>query len=282
MRDLNARANSNESLRIIAGGDDLRVLKTYTVDLSRAVQSIEKQTMFTCFKNSSMLVEAAPILSMRKLPTCIEVQMPYIEGYSGEDFAIYGTKSVSKNLSSVLTGIIERELKSSVETEVKKKIFANKLEEVFDLTQELQIKTFYPRFKKILNQLPEVFLMPIGQCHGDLTLGNLIYGVDAKITLIDFLHTYLESPLQDVTKLTQEFKYFWSFRKSPEPLKTKGQIFLSTAYPKVLDEISKRYFHQIAVFELLNLVRIAPYIRDEATCRWLMFSMQKFLNDYKK
>jgi serine/threonine protein kinase len=52
--------------------------------------------------------------------------------------------------------------------------------------------------------------IPIGQCHGDLTLLNiLVDSYNRKMCLLDFLDCFVESLLQDIAKLLQEFKHYW-------------------------------------------------------------------------
>jgi hypothetical protein len=279
MRDLNARANSSDTLRIVRGKEAPQVLKTYINHLDRSWKNIEKQSAFIPITDTSIVVEAATVINTQKIERGIELLMPYIEGYSGEDFAIFGTKDVAKNLSLAFSEILEAEFKVSKEVYLEKKIFIQKFEDVQDTTVEPKIKTFYLRLRKILDDAPNLIMVPVGICHGDLTLGNLIYHRNKKIILIDFLHTYLESPLQDVAKLNQEFKYCWSFRKSPEPLRLKGKIFLASARPQKLEDLCSKYSIQNSIFEMLNLLRIAPYLRDDLTAEWLVDSLEKFISE---
>lgn len=281
MRDISARAHSNESLSFIGGNDNLKVLKIFSTNLYRAQQNIDKQKNFF-IKDDLLQIDAAPIISCANDNLSISLTMPYIEGYSGEDFAIYGSKDMARNISHAFSRILEYEVRNSTEALIKKDIFIHKMEEVLDSTSHIKTKKFYCEIKKILERAPDVMLIPIGSCHGDLTLGNLIYQRDQKITLIDFLHTYLESPLQDIAKLNQEYKYCWSFRKCSSPLLVKGKIFLASAFPEMINIIYQKYSLQSKIFELVNLLRIGPYLRDDLTCDWLVKSLQDSIEECKK
>jgi hypothetical protein len=279
MKDIQARSYSNDSLKIISGEDYPLVLKTFTSNLDRALLNIDKQKKFVTITNDSFTVRSAPITSIFENKLNIEMTMPYIEGISGEDFAIYGVKKIATHLSLSLSSILSNEFSKSVDISVDKKIFTDKFESIFDFVDDLTIKSFYLKLKKFLCLLPDKLIIPYGPCHGDLTLGNLIYAPDNSITLFDFLYTYYESPLQDVGKLIQEFKYHWSFRQCSDPIKLKGKIFLASAYPKYLDNHLKNYKSQILIFEMLNLIRISPYIRDDITLEWLLLSLNKLSSE---
>ena len=44
--------------------------------------------------------------------------------------------------------------------------------------------------------------IPVGFCHGDFTFSNMIISENGDLCLIDFLHTFCESPLQDYAKVS--------------------------------------------------------------------------------
>ena len=46
-------------------------------------------------------------------------------------------------------------------------------------------------------------LIPVGTCHGDLTFSNILFNGN-NYYLIDFLDSFIESPLLDIVKLRQD------------------------------------------------------------------------------
>jgi hypothetical protein len=56
--------------------------------------------------------------------------------------------------------------------------------------------------------------IPMGFCHGDLTLSNILIqeSTNDKIVLIDFLDSFLESPLSDMCKINQDLSHGWTIR----------------------------------------------------------------------
>ncbi len=127
----------------------------------------------------------------------------------------------------------------------------------------------------MIEQTPHQLSYPIGNCHGDLTLSNLIVDPINGITLIDFLYTYLESPLQDIAKLSQEFVYGWSFRSEAETVRIKSKIMCQYMKPKIIEWAEKRYPEQDLLLTLLGLAGIAPYVRDAQTKNWVISSIRK-------
>jgi thiamine kinase-like enzyme len=92
-------------------------------------------------------------------------------------------------------------------------------------------------------------------CHGDLTFENiLIY--DNEIYFIDFLDSFINSKLVDVSKLLQDIIIFWSYRNRTKELPYIKHI-------KLLEIIKSRLSveeYQLSLKLLvINLLRIIPY-----------------------
>jgi len=107
-------------------------------------------------------------------------------------------------------------------------------------------------------------IIPIGLCHGDLTLSNVIFS--NKIVLIDFLDSYLESPLQDITKLLQESNLKWSLlMDNSKRDNTKIEIsydYLKSKINQKIEEKFKEYISSIKLIYIITLLRILPYTDD--------------------
>jgi len=113
--------------------------------------------------------------------------------------------------------------------------------------------------------LEEIIEIPSGKCHGDLTFSNLLFD-GADIVALDFLDTYLESPLQDITKIRQDTDFYWSLRrieKVHDELKIKQ--CLKYIDKKIENQFSKFEFYKkyYKTFQILNFMRIIPYCTDQ-------------------
>jgi hypothetical protein len=108
--------------------------------------------------------------------------------------------------------------------------------------------------------------IPIGECHGDLTLSNMIFA-QRKVYLLDYLDSFLETPIIDLAKLRQDTKFGWSMLIDPS-IVPHQETKLSQALGHLDRKI--RFFIESSgllswyeFFEQLNLVRIVPYLTRE-------------------
>jgi len=125
--------------------------------------------------------------------------------------------------------------------------------------------------------LGETINIPTGYCHGDLTFSNLLFDGD-EIVLLDFLDTYLDSPIQDIVKLRQDTKYHWSIRMLDYNFDRLKMIQCLNYIDKKIDyEFSKKeyYIGYYKIFQILNLLRIVPYCKDKKNVNYLINEVDK-------
>lgn len=206
--------------------------------------------------------------------------MPYIEGITGHMFPVHATRNLAHTLSISLSTMLYSELNESREVPVATSLFQDKLASVSLATRDTELNRLVNACKDIVDTLPAEMAFPLGPCHGDLTLSNLILDPVSGITLIDFLDTFLESPLQDVVKLKQDFVYGWSFRKDSRTLGIKAEILCRQHFPQAIVQIERMYPTQVHLLMLMTLARIAPYVKDAVTQRWLISSLTDCLGDF--
>ena len=104
--------------------------------------------------------------------------------------------------------------------------------------------------------------IPISYCHGDLTLNNMLF-LDSNIYLIDFLDSFVESPIIDLVKLKQDLQFFWS-----QKLLGISNTRSNCAYYYIWDKLNVEFKELInsiefKVFEAINFLRIEPYVSNE-------------------
>jgi hypothetical protein len=113
--------------------------------------------------------------------------------------------------------------------------------------------------------------LPIGRCHGDITLSNILFDND-DIYLIDFLDSFLESPIVDIAKLRQDTKFNWSSCLYDKYFDmTKLKIILEYFDDKIHKYFSQFEFYKkhYKVFEILNILRVLQYAKDESIIKKL-------------
>lgn len=108
------------------------------------------------------------------------------------------------------------------------------------------------------------------QCHGDMTLENIIIKNDS-LYFIDFLDSFYDSWFLDVGTLLQDVQVMWSYRFENE-VSMNTVLRLIVFRDLLLDEIKKidsSYVLEIYYALLQKLIRIYPYTKDELTYKFL-------------
>lgn len=123
------------------------------------------------------------------------------------------------------------------------------------------------RGQKICDHLISIcrspMLVPVGLCHGDFTLTNLMVH-DGSVVAIDISVPWVESPLIDMAKLSQEIEHKWCWRF--------GDGIMSDQINKMMDRIAdwmlsvlieKDLLFEFSVFSIVNDLRLIPYEKNE-------------------
>lgn len=164
----------------------------------------------------------------------------------------------------ILIDFIHWEIDNSAFTEMDGSLFYEKL-----LTVRAQLpadiwQRYYADYEKIfLSNLPGRLLVLTGNCHGDMTFSNVMFSMrENQIGLIDFLDSFINSPLVDIAKLLQDARFHWSSSRFPFP-HDRGKIHIIDAWLRTRiehefrDEISTPQFWLI---QMMNYFRIIPYL----------------------
>ena len=108
------------------------------------------------------------------------------------------------------------------------------------------------------------------QCHGDMTLENIIIKND-RLYFIDFLDSFYNSWFLDIGTLLQDVQVMWSYRFQKE-ISMNTVLRLIVFRDLLLDEIRKinsSYVIEIYYSLLQKLIRIYPYTKDQLTYEFL-------------
>lgn len=260
-----------------AEGPDV-LIKTFFSDIERSKKNINKQKCQEKITYNKNHIQAAPVLSESENLNTYIVKMAYIEGITAEKFLIRGSRDISLKLKSNLDVYLEKSLDDSYNEEICSSIFINKAAAVIESTTCQHLKSELIKCNiELLKYCNKNYRFPIGNCHGDLTLSNMIISNDGTINLIDYLETFFESPLQDVVKIMQDFHYGWSFRYESPAANLTAKIFCMHSTPSLFTGLKLKYKNQIKILFILTLMRIAPYVNDEITKIWLLKSLRREL-----
>lgn len=150
--------------------------------------------------------------------------------------------------------------------DIQEKILGNKF-----LSEDNEIRNLINKANIVINQNHTNIHIPVGICHGDLTFSNILFNGN-NYYLIDFLDSFIESPIMDMVKLRQDTAYLWSpLMYSDNYDKTRLKIIcnkidleLDCCFKKY--EWYCKYYH---IFQLLNFLRILQYAHEEKVIIYL-------------
>lgn len=226
---------------------------------NRLLNQLKKQQVFNLTKITDTL--KVPIIHEINIDTnnLLYGKMEYINGLSF--IQLFQTKSYTyiHNQFLIIFDYLKNLLKNSTFHEIKESLFFNKIKSI------KQSNSDYNIFINKLNLSDLNF--PIYECHGDLTLSNMIFKNDI-IYLIDFLDSFIETPYQDIIKLRQDLRFMWSLTKIKDTNIDINKIkmvsyYLRTEFENMFKEyINTKSFH---LLECMNYLRIVPYITDKKT-----------------
>lgn len=210
------------------------------------------------------------------------MQMPYIHGQSVFDYFETASADDIKKFADTLIEYINYELASSQVIYVDKDIFINKLEEVKTNISKNELivdgiaATFAYYIDKVIDAIKNYdghINIPMGKCHGDLTFSNIIF-TNKKYWLIDFLDSYIESPLQDIVKIRQDTVHYWSLNMATNKDKinhARVKTIFKYIDRRIVDLYSmSEWWKWYQLVQYINILRIVPYVKEISVLEWLL------------
>lgn len=238
-------------------------------------------------------IEVPLIYKLEKNDNEAFILMDYIYAKNFVDFFEHATPDDIDNFIDKFINYINSEFCKCKMQKVSRKIFIKKFESVYDNCQKnhlLNNAYVRERVNKMLGKarsaflmLPEELELPVGICHGDLTFSNILF-TSNKMYFIDYLDSFIETPIQDIVKLRQDTCYGWSllmYDKRYDPVRIK-MIFKYidskiNSYYEEHDGIYRLYYEK---FQLMNILRILPYVKEERVRDFLMDKLEWMVENY--
>lgn len=221
--------------------------------------------------------------------TIIKMQYVYSKNFI-EFFEQAGFEQVDY-LIGALEYFVEHEISKCELQKVAPKIFQDKFAEIKGkcLTNPLyegneEILSILNRSEQVFNSLPEL-TMPIGICHGDLTFSNILFNGN-NYYLIDFLDSFIETPLQDIVKIRQDTQFRWSQLMYTKPYDaTRLRIVCDKIDHEIHQYFTRKYqwySDNYSVVQLMNILRILPYAKEETVVQYLVDVLNQLLDGIEK
>lgn len=270
--------HSGCEIAIVRDGKQLIVRKTTAQPeyFARLRKQADKQEAFfdAC---SSESFSTPRVLRRIEETDCVGMEMEYIYGRTFVDYFENAPYTAPARFCDRIIAFLEHEFARSPVREVPPTLITEKWDSVRRsiarndlLNRDASIASLQRESEKLfLRETPRRW--PIGVCHGDLTFSNLLFQ-EGRIFLIDFLDSFIESPLMDLVKLRQDTRYLWSHLLCRESFdRVKSKIIMAEIDRRVWEHFSGRSGVASGYRELqcMNFWRILQYAHDPAIIAYL-------------
>ena len=268
--EIEVKGHSGCNVEVVREGNQLFIYKSTTDPnyLNRLRLQGEKQLQAKSRSIGHIRIPEIYSIACDELSTLIKMQYVYSKNFV-EYFEHAGFEQIDL-FSQVMIAFIENEIEQSCNSGIPASVIESKFEDVkkritTNLAYRQDIVDLVLRSEKRFVSLPEMYI-PIGVCHGDLTFSNLLFnGNDCY--LIDFLDSFVETPLMDIVKLRQDSAYMWSKMMYKQTLDaTRLEIICDYIDKKIDAHFRSKYewytkFYDL--FQLMNMLRILQYAKEE-------------------
>lgn len=286
--EIEVKGHSGCPIDIVREGSDLFIYKSsYDKNyLDRLERQARKQQ--EAWKQEYQHIRIPEIFNIVHDDEHVSIKMEYVYSRNFiEYFETAGFEQIDYFIKALIL-FIERELQSSplqlVKTsktldkfvDVKSKILGNPL-----LADDIDIAHLIKESERKFAEFTKLgyIKIPLGICHGDLTFSNILFNGN-NYYLIDFLDSFIESPLLDIVKIRQDSAHLWSqlmYTKSYDRLRLK---IICNKIDRDVDKYFQKYdwYNNFYVlYQLLNLLRILQYAKEKKVISYLKKEIAKVL-----
>jgi aminoglycoside phosphotransferase (APT) family kinase protein len=250
----------------------------------RLLAQAQKQAHFNAH-NALSLFDAPQVLDQGLINNYQYFDMAYIQGEKFSDFLCHANVNLIVDLTDRLIDYLDFYFHQAHKiapplTAIKKKL----------ISLQSQLINHHKFNHQLINQVLLFLEQKIPKsplishcCHGDLTFSNMIFTRTGKIYLIDFLDSFIESPLVDLVKLRQDTRFFCSLTidaqlESHKVCKVKQVLtYMEQRFKAYLDRQPAHLQSWYDYLEIFNLVRIMPYVKQEQEIQFLTLHLQELL-----
>jgi hypothetical protein len=260
--------DENDNLYVYKSTTDKKYLKRLLLQAQKQIAASQPEYQY---------VRVPKILNIEQSDEQVVLKMEYVYSKNFvECFEHAGFEQINY-LVIALIKFLEYEIKNSpmqtVDASIVKEKFADVRAKTLankHLQGDKEVEALLERSAKVFDAMQEMH-MPVGLCHGDLTFSNILFNGN-NYYLIDFLDSFIESPLLDIVKIRQDSAYLWSQLMYIHECDT---IRLNIICRKIDQEID-RYFSLYAWYneyylslQLMNFLRILQYAHEEKVINYL-------------
>ncbi len=287
--EIEVKGHSGCQIDVVREGNDLYVYKSSRDPkyLDRLVSQAEKQRRASIPELQHIRVPR--VHAINRTDDMVSVKMDYVYSRNFVEFFEQAGFEQVTYLVEALIMYLEREIRESPLTVVSRGVVADKFADVKKktsgnpiLSKDSEVLTLLDRSQDVFDNLTDM-LIPVGTCHGDLTFSNVLFNGN-NYYLIDFLDSFIESPLLDIVKIRQDTAWLWSQLMYVNPCDT---IRLRIAFGKIDRELDcyfasryewyGRYYRPL---QLMNFLRILQYAHEPKVIDYLKHAINEQLKEF--
>lgn len=273
---LKMQGRSGCKLQVFMGNDTGAFVRKYSSSLAyneRLIKQAQKQKYFAR-QNAEIAFKAPAIYDIWDTANAEAdlnwFDMEFISGEKYSDIFERITIPEVERMIKAFEGYFEYSIKQSVYQAPNAAVISDKvasLHKILGQQYHLDNVLVNETLEFLAKQIPQEPL-PLGFCHGDFTLSNVLYISPDSMYLLDFLDSFIESPLIDMVKLRQDSKFRWSLMLEGADLgqhKINKTAQLLRYFDQRMNEYFLRYPFYAAWYkymEKFNLMRILPYVSE--------------------
>lgn len=232
---------------------------------------------------------SVPIISeIHKTDSSVTLKMNYVYSKNFVNYFEYAGFEQITNFINAMCKFLIYEIRNSTMGTVKGSVLKEKFIDVKNKTlsnpvlkNDSEIIVIIDKSEHIFNSVKDM-QMPIGKCHGDLTFSNILFS-DNNYHLIDFLDSFVESPLLDIVKLRQDSAYLWSQLMYSGNCDTIRLKIIAKKIDSEIDKFASQfdwYNDNYKIFQLMNFLRILQYAKDTVVINYLKNVINQLLYEF--
>lgn len=275
---LDIQGHSGCDISIVTEDNELFIHKS-THDagyVPRLVNQANKQ--IAASKTEYQHIRVPKIFEVEQSPTDATIKMEYVYSKNFVEYFENAGFEQIKYLMGAIKYFIDLEINASSIRTVPSHILTDKMADVARkveknvlLKDDDEAQELVKRSIEVMDRVGDME-MPVGTCHGDLTFSNILFNGN-NYYLIDFLDSFIESPLLDIVKIRQDTAYLWSTLMYHKPFDKVRLSIISEKIDTAIDEYFtskyewyRRYYKPL---QLMNFLRILQYGKDPKVVDYL-------------
>jgi thiamine kinase-like enzyme len=252
----------------------------------RLKQQIQKQHR-SRLENTLPFIRIPQILHEDEQSSCYRAEMEYVYFHNSLTFFSSASIPAIDAVANMIFAYIDSAIATSITTQVPAHLL---LDKIHSIRTTLLTTPYFSRYDHLLNWLAgeanatPFIELPVGRCHGDLTFSNIMIASDAtSLALIDFLDSFLDSPIIDLAKLRQDTLFHWTLLMGDG---VEDRVRFAQVMHYLDRAVQTRYGaydwynRNIDMVLALNMLRISPYAKTSAVHDFLLSCLNSLRTSY--